>query len=82
MIYGLNFGGGPIPEAVRAKFARYRHFRAEFVKVTGKYELQGCCTDKKELAQMLVIANSGRRKLAALGPRRIGNERYFAVYVR
>jgi hypothetical protein len=74
MIYGLNFNNTPIPDHIRRKFAQKKRMMLGYV------HLQGVCNTALESEDMLCVASNGRRRVAAIGPRKIGKEIWYGVY--
>lgn len=76
MIYGLNFNGTQIPAEVAKRFHKEHGSRREGTWV----RLQGVCNTKEEHDMMLIQADNGHRTLDSVGPRKIGEETWYAIY--
>lgn len=82
MVYGLNFNGVPIPDAIQRKFSD--RMDSKFRRV-GKdrgcaWRLVGVATDADDKQRMLNQANNGHRKLHVV-ERKTAGGLFFGIYV-
>ena len=82
MIYGLRFNGTHIPDNVRRRFSQRKNFPSveEFGDRQGM-RLHGVCNTASESGQMFIKATEANRPVNIVGPRRIGDETWYGVYV-
>lgn len=74
-IYGWNFNSTPIPEPVKKRFSQVRQHAGY-----GRLRLQGVCNTPEELEAMRTQATNGHRRIGEVGPRRINEQDWYAVY--
>lgn len=76
MIYGINFGGDPIPDGIKRKFAAHKKFSLP----KGVWaSLQGVAQSEAERNAMVITATNGHRQIFVV-ERNTAGGLWFGIY--